>query len=32
MFRRTHVLAVVMTAVGALLGYAAASGKWNLLS
>jgi arylsulfatase A-like enzyme len=30
-FRRTHVLAIVMMAVGALLGYAAASGKWNPL-
>src|SRR5262245_30621147 len=32
MFRRTHVLAIVTMAVGVLLGYAAASGKWNPLS
>jgi arylsulfatase len=29
MFKRTEVLAIVTMAVGALLGYAAASGKWN---
>jgi arylsulfatase len=31
MFKRTHVPALAMMAIGALLGYAAASGKWSPL-